>query len=70
MWREGLRAGLCCGWARPMDQIVLTKSLRTVGFDSHDILRMRQRGELVPVRRGAYAATGLRTKPQRGPIAG
>jgi predicted transcriptional regulator of viral defense system len=38
-----------------MDQIVFTKSLRTVGLDSHEISRMRQRGDLVPVRRGAYA---------------
>ena len=38
-----------------MDQIVLTKSLRTVGYGSHEIQRMRQRGDLVPVRRGAYA---------------
>ena len=38
-----------------MDQILLTKSLRTDGFDSHEIQRMRHRGDLVSVRRGAYA---------------
>jgi hypothetical protein len=37
-----------------MDEIVLTKSLRTVGFGSHEISRMRLRGDLVAVRRGAY----------------
>jgi hypothetical protein len=43
-----------------MDQILLTKSLRTVGYGSQEIRRMRQRGDLVPVRRGAYA----RDKPE------
>jgi hypothetical protein len=38
-----------------MDEIVLTKSLRTVGIGTYEIQRMRQRGELVPLRRGAYA---------------
>jgi hypothetical protein len=38
-----------------MDQILLTQWLRTEGFGSNEISRMRQRGDLVPVRRGAYA---------------
>ncbi len=37
-----------------MDDIILSRALRSQGLDSHEIRRMRQRGELVAVRRGAY----------------
>jgi hypothetical protein len=43
-----------CGALARMDDIFLTRSLRTQGFDSHEITRMRRRGELVTLRRGAY----------------
>jgi hypothetical protein len=38
-----------------VNDILLSRSLRDRGFDSHEIVRMRRRGQLVPVRRGAYA---------------
>jgi hypothetical protein len=38
-----------------MDDILLTRSLRAQGYDAHEISRMRRRGELVTLRRGAYA---------------
>ena len=37
-----------------MDDIVLTRTLRSQGFDARDLRRMRRNGALVPVRRGAY----------------
>jgi hypothetical protein len=38
-----------------MDDIVLTSTLRTQGYDARDVRRLRQRGDLVQLRRGAYA---------------
>lgn len=38
-----------------MDDIVLTSTLRTQGYDARDVCRLRQRGDLVQLRRGAYA---------------
>jgi hypothetical protein len=38
-----------------MDDIVLTRALRQQGLDGRDIRRMQRNGDLVPVRRGAYA---------------
>ena len=38
-----------------MDDIVLTRTLREQGFDARDVRRLRQRGNLVQLRRGAYA---------------
>jgi predicted transcriptional regulator of viral defense system len=37
-----------------MDDIVLTKTLRSQGFDDRELGRMRRQGSLIPVRRGAY----------------
>jgi hypothetical protein len=37
-----------------MDDIVLTRTLRSQGFDDRDLGRMRRDGTLIPVRRGAY----------------
>jgi hypothetical protein len=37
-----------------MDDIVLTRTLRSQGFNERDLGRMRRRGSLIPVRRGAY----------------
>jgi hypothetical protein len=37
-----------------MDDIVLTRTLRSQGFDDRDLERMRRQGSLIPVRRGAY----------------
>ena len=39
-----------------MDDIILSSALRAQGLDSHEIRRMRQRGELLAARRGAYVA--------------
>jgi hypothetical protein len=38
-----------------MDDIVLTRTLRSQGFDDRDLGRMRRQGNLIRVRRGAYA---------------
>ena len=38
-----------------MDDIVLTRALRAQGYDSDEIRRLRGRGELTWLRRGAYA---------------
>jgi len=38
-----------------MEDIVLTSTLRSQGFDTRDIRTLRQRGDLVQLRRGAYA---------------
>jgi hypothetical protein len=43
-----------CGALARVNDILLTRSLRAQGFDSHEITRMRRRGELVTLRRGAY----------------
>ena len=37
-----------------MDDVVLTRTLCSQGFDERDLQRMRRDGSLVPVRRGAY----------------
>lgn len=37
-----------------MDDIVLTRTLRSQGFDGRDLGRMRRNGSLLSVRRGAY----------------
>jgi hypothetical protein len=37
-----------------MEDIVLTSTLRSQGFDTRDIRTLRQRGDLVQLRRGAY----------------
>jgi hypothetical protein len=37
-----------------MDDIVLTRTLCSQGFDDRDLRRMRRDGTLIPVRRGAY----------------
>ena len=37
-----------------MDDIVLTRTLRSQGYEGRDLRRMRRNGTLVPVRRGAY----------------
>lgn len=39
-----------------MEPVQLTRHLTQRGFDSHELARMRRRGELVRVRRGAYVA--------------
>jgi Transcriptional regulator, AbiEi antitoxin len=39
-----------------MDTVILTRNLNDRGFDAHELARMCRRGELVRVRRGAYAA--------------
>ncbi len=41
-----------------MNSIVSTQTLKTQGFNAGDIARMSRRGELIPVRRGAYARDG------------
>jgi len=38
-----------------MEPVVLTRQLTERGLDAHELARMRRRGELVRVRRGAYA---------------
>jgi hypothetical protein len=38
-----------------MDDIVLTRTLRQQGLDGREIRRLQRDGDLVPVRRGAYA---------------
>lgn len=38
-----------------MEPVILTRHLTARGFDAHEVARMRRRGELVRVRRGAYA---------------
>jgi hypothetical protein len=40
-----------------MDDIVLSRALRAQGYDSDEIRRLRERGELTWLRRGAYART-------------
>ena len=40
-----------------MDDIVLSRVLRAQGYDSDEIRRLRGRGELTWLRRGAYART-------------
>ena len=42
-----------------MDDIVLARSLRAQGLNSHDIAALRRKEELVRVRRGAYAREPL-----------
>jgi hypothetical protein len=37
-----------------MDDIVLTRTLRSKGYDGRDLRSMRRNGSLIPVRRGAY----------------
>jgi predicted transcriptional regulator of viral defense system len=37
-----------------MDDILLTRALRSQGFDDRELTRMRRQGSLIPVRRGAY----------------
>ncbi|HEY5978001.1 MAG TPA: type IV toxin-antitoxin system AbiEi family antitoxin domain-containing protein [Microlunatus sp.] len=39
-----------------MEPVILTRNLTARGFDAHEVARMRRRGDLVRVRRGAYAA--------------
>jgi predicted transcriptional regulator of viral defense system len=41
-----------------MDDILFTRALRDQGFSYDEVLRMRRRGELEPIRRGAYAIPG------------
>jgi hypothetical protein len=52
-----------------MDDIVLTRTLLSQGFDDRDLVRMRRDGSLLPVRRGAYirerAAERSRTQEHR-----
>lgn len=38
-----------------MDAVILSRTLKDRGFDAHELARMRRRGELVRMRRGAYA---------------
>jgi hypothetical protein len=38
-----------------MEDILLTRQLRIQGFDGHEITRLRRRGQLVTLRRGAYS---------------
>jgi hypothetical protein len=45
-----------------MDDIVLTSTLRTQGYDARDVRRLRQRGDLVQLRRGAYAREQARER--------
>jgi hypothetical protein len=40
-----------------MDEIVFTHALRAQGFDFDEIRRLKERGELTWLRRGAYART-------------
>lgn len=39
-----------------MEPVILTRDLTARGFDAHELARMRRRGELVRVRRGAYVS--------------
>jgi hypothetical protein len=39
-----------------MNDIQLTRALRAQGFSYDDLSRLRRRGELIQIRRGAYAA--------------
>src|SRR4051812_14977288 len=38
-----------------MEDILLTRQLRKQGFDGHEITRLRRRGQLITLRRGAYS---------------
>lgn len=51
-------------WFRPaiavagMDEILLTRALRDQGFTYDEVVRLRHRGDLHQIRRGAYAVPG------------
>lgn len=42
-----------------VEPVILTRDLSGRGFDSHELARMQRRGELVRIRRGAYAGRDL-----------
>ena len=54
MWWNWVPAGSFPRWAKGVDDIVLTRTLRDQGFDDRELRRMRRDGSLIPVRRGAY----------------
>ena len=57
----GRPAGGSAGTIGPM--VLLRSELRAAGYTDHEVARLRRRGELVPVRRGAYLRGGLPVDP-------
>ena len=45
------------GWAARMDDIVLTRTLLSQGYDPEELARMLRGGTMTRIRRGAYART-------------